>query len=157
MSTASVDALRNKESYLQSLVDDIESFFWVLLYSIVHNSGSRLKRDNQLRGAYDTQGREKALQTFHSVGINTDYSELTRSLSESGLLGVYEAANRTMQVRWQRDCNAVRTQADPPDAHAWELCYHATAIDGLLAVLQILMSFKDRTPSDTDTEDNLFA
>jgi len=157
MSTNPVHALKNNKSYLQSPIDDIESFFWVLLYSIVHNAASRLQCDDLLRGVYDTEGRAEALQIFHFVGVDTEYSELTRSLSESGLLGVYEAANRTMQVRWQRDCNAVRTQADPPDAHAWELCYHATAIDGLLAVLQILMSFKDRTPSDTDTEDNLFA
>ena len=141
MSTNPVHALKNNKSYLQSPIDDIESFFWVLLHSIVHNAASRLQCDDLLRGAYDTEGRAEALQIFHFVGVDTEYSELTWSLSESGLLRKYEAAIQVLRDQWQRDRNAVHT-VNPLDAHAWELCYHAAAIDGLLAVLQTLISFK---------------
>ena len=145
MSNASRLALKHGESYLQSPVDDIESFFWVLLYGIVRNSaqGPRSSRDDDLQRTLD-DAREEALFQFNQLGPDTtmDYCPLARTLSASRLLRKYEEAIYNIRTQWARGCHALhRVQ----DGQVWELCYHAAAVGGLLAVLQILIDFKNST------------
>jgi len=149
MSDDSVAALKHGRSYQQSPVDDIESFLWVLLYSIVQNSTSpHSDLDNELRDAFDTPGRAMALRMFNNVRTTKAYCELTRTLSASGLLRAYEAAIYTLRGQWEDDLEAL-DDAKSCDARAWELCYHAAAIRGLLAVLQILVDFRARNNQTT--------
>jgi len=142
MSTSSAMALRRGRSYLQSPVDDIESFFWVSLYGIVQNSTSpRSDLDNELQDTFDQQGRDTTLRIFHGIRTNKGYCELIRTLSASALLSAYDVANRDLRAQWEDDIEVLDNSRDD---RAWELCYHAAAIGGLLGVLQILVGFKAR-------------
>ena len=143
-------ALQLGQSYLQSPVDDIESFFWVLLYSIVQNPTSPLSRlDNELRNvAFDVPNRSFVLRRFNVIRSKKKYGELICTLSTSGLFRAYENANYALRDQWEEDLEALK-DAKSNDAHAWELCYHAAAISGLLTVLQILVEFKARNNNTT--------
>jgi hypothetical protein len=104
MSDNSAVALKRGRSYLQSPVDDIESFFWVLLFSIAQNSTSPCSDlDNELRDAFDDVGRAEALRVFNNARSMKGYCKLTHALSTSGLLRAYEQANYDLQVQWGDD------------------------------------------------------
>jgi len=147
MSDGSRLALQNGESYLQSPVDDIESFSWVLLYGIVQNSaqGPRSSRDDLLQRTLD-KSRDAALNQFNRFGADPtmDYCLLTHTLSASRLLRKYEDATYNLRNRWVQDCHVLRTTG-VQDSQVWELCYHAAAVSGLSAVIQILIDFKNST------------
>ena len=147
MSDESSTALMDGQSYRQSPVDDIESFSWVTLYSIVRNSASpHSDQDHKLQDAFDKLGRDTALRKSHNVRTKKGYSELTRTLSASALLRAYEDVNYDLRGRWDNDVEAL---GDSLDGQAWELCCHAAAVSGLLAVLQILVDFKARNNKAT--------
>ena len=147
MSGESHDALRSGDPYLQSPIDDIESFAWVLLYGIVRNltQGQLSQRDEQLQDDLNT-AREMALSRFNEVGVNKNmnYHLLTRTLSASGLLTKYEQTKNNLRAQWAEDYDELHT-AGVHGGWMWELCYHAAAVGGLLAVLQILIDFKNST------------
>lgn len=144
MSVPSAEALKRGRPYLQSPVDDIESFYWVTLYSIVQNSTSpRSELDNELQDTFNTEGRSEALQIFANAKSDMGYCQLTRILSASRLLKKLEGMNEALRDQWNED----RAEVVAPNMHdirAWELCYHAGAIGGLLGILQILIDFKGK-------------
>ena len=151
MSNQSAVALTYGQSHLQSPVDDIESFFWVLLYSIVCNSTSPPSHfDNRLQDDFDVWGRTLVLGAFYGIATNDngEYGEFACTLSASGLLRAYENANHALRDQWDEDCKALNA-VKSHDACAWELCYHAAAISGLLRVLRILVAFKARNNKTT--------
>jgi len=140
MSTHSVMALSRGRSFLQSPVDDIESFFWVSLYGIVQNSTSpRSDLDNELQDIFDKKGRAETLRIFHDIRAEKGYCELIRTLSASALLRAYDAVNSELRAQWKDDIEVLDNLCDD---RAWELCCHAAAIRGLLGVLRILVDFK---------------
>ena len=140
MSRHSVMALSRGRSYLQSPVDDIESFLWVSLYGIVRNSTSpRSDLDNELQDIFDKQGRDTTLPIFHDIRAKKGYCELIRTLSASALLSAYDVVNHELRAQWEDD---IEVLDDSCDDRAWELCCHAAAIRGLLGVLRILVDFK---------------
>jgi len=125
MSVGAATALQNGKPYLQSPVDDIESFFWVLLYAIIQNSSASYKRDWELRSAYDTEGRAVALRIFNIAFYTPeDYCQLTCTLSASKLLDKYDTANKTLRNHWHADHTLVEA-VEPPDVAGtgWLKCY----------------------------------
>lgn len=146
MSDASRNALVlvDCKSYLQSPVDDIESFSWVLLHSIVWNThGPHSRADHQLQCKLDSGDRHAALAGFMGAWTNGECSQLTHVLSASRLFGKYAAAIRALHEQWEDDKETL-TAAKVHDAQAWELCYHAAAVHGLLVVLQLLVDVKNK-------------
>ena len=144
MSDASRAALQRSRYYLQSPVDDIESFSWVLLYSIVQNSMQiqHSSTDDLLPHTLDVS-RAEARRQFDMVGPDMDmgYCLLTRTLSASGLLVKYDEANRSLRAQWAKDCNVLHA-AEVYGGQVWELCSHAAAVGGLLAILRVVKGFK---------------
>ena len=144
MSDKSADALTIGQPFVQSPVDDIESFFWVLLYSIVRNSTSPPSHfHNRLRNTFDVASRGTVLRRFKDIWTEEEYGKLAYTLSDFRLLSTYDNANSALRAQWVKDCKALPVgDAMLRVTHVWELCYHAAAISGLLMVLQILVDVK---------------
>ena len=143
MSTASVVALEQGHPHFQSPVDDIESFFWVLLYAVVRNSARGSAADTALKQAFD-ESREKGFVRFALEGAG--YRSLTTTLTN--LITQFDLELRKMRRLWNADHNSLIFVKG--DADAWILCYQAAALEGLCRVLHLIVGFKEEAPEVVD-------
>jgi hypothetical protein len=140
MSTTSVMALDAGRPYLQSPLDDIESFFWVFLYAVVRNSAPGSDFDHTLRLAFDKGGRGEGLLQFKTA-TRSAYRPLTCELNM--LVTKFESELLEMRRLWNTDYDSLSVMGW--DADAWVLCCHATALKGLCMVLHLVVGFGNET------------
>lgn len=139
MSRMAVEALKHNGGYLQSPVDDIELFLWVMVYAIVWNSGGGRLNDRLLRDYY-SDDRDLALlrlDPFKSMELH--YRPLTRDFSRSEFFPEYDRKVSRLAAVWRADCASLK--AESKDSQIWTLCYAAAAVGGLHVILQVAVDF----------------
>ena len=140
MSREAVGALKEKAGYLQSPVDDIESFLWVMIYAIVYNSGTGGQADRRLVEDYN-ENRHVALERLGRLAsMSIEYRQLTRDLSRSGFISKYYEEVTLLVNVWKEDCVFLQA-GGKEDSQTWTLCYAAAAVGGLRVILRVADEF----------------
>jgi len=134
MSRTAIDALKSGGGYLQSPVDDIESFLWVMLYATVCNNSEEYGPDDlQLLENYK-ESRDSAVARLRQKSAKRyQHCQLTSTLSQSDFFTRYDNEVETLADVWTDDC--VMMQAE--DSQTWTLCYAAAAVGGLRVILHV--------------------
>lgn len=137
----SVEALKGHKKYLQALVDDIESFLWVMVYAIVWNSERGGANDQEPRNHYN-QHRDLALMRLEPFKHLKRCSQLTLDLSKYRFFRNCDEKVSHLAAMWQEECETL--EAESKDSQTWTLCYAASAVSGLHVILDVAVNFLSR-------------
>lgn len=136
MSRMAVDALMSGGGYLQSPVDDIESFFWVMLYATVCNNSEEYGPDDFKLLQNYKDSRETAVERLdRGWAKRRRHRQLTSTLSQSDFFIRYKNKVNSLVEVWGDDCATLQEQAE--DSQTWTLCYAAAAVGGLRVILHV--------------------
>ena len=135
MSRKADAALKHGNGYLQSPVDDIESFLWVMIYAIVYNSEQYNKVDIQLVEEYKDHRVSALGQLKRDLAVGVGYRQLTSTLSQSDFFTRYKNKVNSLVEVWGDDCATLQEQAE--GSQTWTLRYAAAAVGGLRVILHV--------------------
>lgn len=133
MSRKADAALKPGNGYLQSPVDDIESFLWVMVYAIVYNSEQYNKVDIQLVKEYKDHRVSALGQLKQDLAVGVGYHQLTSTLVQSEFFERYIGVVDSLIGVWQRDCASLEGE----DTRASTLCYAAATVGSLHVILRV--------------------
>jgi len=140
--------LRAKGNYLHSPVDDIESFFWVALWSVLFNATSgELGSDVEepVRGYLINNDKNAAIDEFAGFGSNKRRNPATQCFQD--VITDWWGKVRDLYVKWDRE---VMRDAPPAAGSKYYLPhFHRFALRGVLDVLEVLHQHRN---GDIDRE-----
>jgi len=129
-----------KQDYLHSLIDDLESCFWVALWSVVFNEGhseqlfsedERRIRDNLARAAKDNAGACLVrLRPGHSNDIMKRFHPV---------LVAWWKVVRDEGARW--DAEVLTMAPEGAGAEYYLPHFHISALQGVVDVLEVMLRY----------------
>lgn len=119
------------KNYIQSPVDDIDSFLWVTLYAILNNTEPRSVEYQRLAKRFEDGYRAFALDSMRSAelgqGLFSDWDWVTINLS--GRYGT------TVEV-----LSTVEWLSGEEEAQYWKAAWHGYALEGVCKTLEVIFT-----------------
>ncbi|KAF9788668.1 hypothetical protein BJ322DRAFT_1183683 [Thelephora terrestris] len=128
--------LRARGEYLHSPVDDLESFFWVALWSVVFNerSGEEFKVEEPVRQALLRNDKDDAIHQFLHLEINKLRTQVTQRFQ--AFIEDWWEKVELLHKQWRKEV-FVKTPSDA-DAEYYLPHFHRFALRGVVNVLEVL-------------------
>ena len=131
--------LHTKGKYLHSPVDDLESFFWVAVWSVFFNqtSGESWEAEEQVRQALLNNEKDTAMGRFQLLTTNQERNVVTRffqNVIDDWWLIVWNNDKRWRQAVTYRPPEGAKDQYYLPH-------FHRFALQGVLDVLGVLQDY----------------
>lgn len=132
----SLALLRAEEEYLHSPVDDLESFFWVALWSVVFNetSGDNWDVEGRVREALLRNDKALAIQKFLDLEGVEQRNQATQRF-QAVIEDWWENAVE-LQKQWRKEVFVKRPR--DADAKYYLPHFHRFALQGVVNVLEVL-------------------
>ena len=131
-----------KKGYLHSPVDDLESFFWVAIWSVFFNKDHAKELSDEEKSI-----RDRLVEGSKDIAINS-YSELVFDATTSDIARRFQSVlyDWWMKVRdrtttWSR--KVLRDAPDNADGKYYLPHFHRFALEGVVDVLQVLANHWD--------------
>ena len=122
-----------KRDYLHSPVDDLESFFWVAIWSVLFNlkSGEKWDAEQRTKNALLKNQKDHAMTLFGDLIYNEQRNNVTRCFQN--LIRDWWMKVQNKNQTW-RDVASTLSN----DAKQFQLQFHQFALQGVLDVLEVL-------------------
>lgn len=129
------------EDYLHSPVDDLESCFWVALWSVVFNEDHKhlfSRAEHMVRGCLAQTMKVDAAYDFGRLRFN-DCSNIVQSFKP--VVGAWWEMVRDIGPNWIREV-LVRAPKDAGEEY-YLPHFHLSALQGVVDVLQVMLEYWD--------------
>jgi hypothetical protein len=128
--------------YLHSPVDDLESCFWVSIWSVLFNEdniGSQSANEERMREELAKYRKDEAMGTFSVLSYDQEHSKITQRFQPMLLDWWWKMQNQ--YVRWFRE--VLRGAPKDADGGYYLPHFHRFALQGVVDVLQVLAKHWD--------------
>jgi hypothetical protein len=145
MSTELREAAEESESYVQSPIDDMSSFYWTAVWAILYNQKCRGETDEEIgwreeiRGKSASRGEAASEMQSELTEYTTTYSPMLRRMVPV-LNDWWDKLDR-MRDDWDRLWEVQKMKNSEPDIKS--VLFHRFAYQGVYELVKVISSRKE--------------
>jgi len=124
--------------YIQSPIDDIESFVWVTLYAILKNDEPRSSKERKAANFLERGDRGEALNQYFY-----DYEKVMNDLVKEWSPAVLELGRlyAMLIMAFSKISEKNGWQDEKEEARYWEVAWHGYALQGVCQSLEFILKY----------------